>query len=55
MQKVVRKNFQAMKTKSWTIIDAKQSIEKLAEQIHEIAKHSIEEASKKPLGKLWKY
>lgn len=55
MQKRVRKNFQAMKTKSWSILDAKQSIEKLSEEIHEIAKRTIEEASNKPLGKLWKY
>ena len=55
MQELVRKNFQAMKTKSWTIIDAKQSIEELSKQIHDIAKRSIAEASEKPLGRLWKY
>ena len=53
MQLKVRENFKALMTPSWTVIDADNTDEALATSIEELAIKEIEDASKKPVAKLW--
>jgi len=54
MQKRVRKNFEALKTDAWHVLDARKSIQVLSKEIYGIASKSVAGVGDKRIGTLWK-